>query len=182
MHKLEVLESIKKALLVDDTLKLKDLSNQTIHSASIQQDTGSIALAVLIYSLSKILEKKSKINLKNWNLFVKKFNSFIDLAIKSLEEEDQKRYEDYLERSRKLLTSLSIDLKNYIQDVFRKASINKASKIYEHGISLGKTAKLLGVSQWELSEYAAQTKVSGIDYNRTLDTKKRAKVALEFFS
>jgi predicted transcriptional regulator len=73
-------------------------------------------------------------------------------------------------------------MKPYIQEVLRKASINKASKIYEHGISLGQTAQLLGITQWELSEYSGQTNVSDNDYNKTLDIKKRAKMALEFFS
>ena len=99
-----------------------------------------------------------------------------------MEEKKEDKYIEYLERIRKTISSISISLKPYIEEVLRKASINKASKMYEHGISLGQTAKLLGVTQWELTEYAGQTKISDDYYNSTLDIKRRAQMALEFFS
>ena len=82
--------------------------------------------------------------------------------------------------ARALLQS-QISLKQYIQDVFKKAAINKGSKIYEHGLSLEHTAKLLGTSQWELSEYIGQ-KHFDVQQVQTIDIKERAKMALEFFS
>ena len=63
-----------------------------------------------------------------------------------------------------------------------KASVNKASKIYEHGISMGRTAKMLGITQWELSEYTGQKNVPDNPYNETFDVRKRAEMAMEFFS
>ena len=44
--------------------------------------------------------------------------------------------------------------------MFRRARINKASRIYEHGISLAQTAELLGITQWELMKYLGQTKIA----------------------
>ena len=58
---------------------------------------------------------------------------------------------------RENIEKLSGKLKEYIKDVFLKAEINRASRIYEHGISMKKTAEILGVSIWELAEYAGQT-------------------------
>lgn len=181
-HVIDILESAQTSLINNDILKLKELSNQTLHSASANQDIGSITLAVLIYALSKIIERKGKVKIRRWGDFVKKFNSYINLAAKSIKEEKQDKYEEYLERARKSINQISVDIKPFIQEVFRKASINKASKIYEHGISMGRTAKLLGITQWELSEYTGQTRVSDEDYNKTLDIKKRAMIAMEFFS
>ncbi len=181
-HVIAVLKSVKQALQNEDVLKLKDLSNQTIHSASTSQDEGSITIAVLVYTLSKLLERKEYMKIKNWNNFLKKFNSFLDLAILSLKSQKPENYVYDLEKARKAITSISINLKPYIEEVIRKASINKASKIYEHGISMEQTARLLGITQWELSEYSGQTNVSDVNYNKTLDVKKRAKMALEFFS
>jgi len=76
---------------------------------------------------------------------------------------------------------LSEELKRNVSDVFMKARINKASKIYEHGISMEATSKLLGVSIWELAEYTGQTNISDANYNKTIDIKKRVKTAMEFF-
>jgi len=181
-HVISILKEIKQSLKEEDSVKLKELSNQTIHAASIQQHTDSITLAILIYTLSKLLERKESLKVKNWDSFIKKINSFITLAISALEEKKEDKYIEYLERIRKTISSISISLKPYIEEVLRKASINKASKMYEHGISLGQTAKLLGVTQWELTEYAGQTKISDDYYNSTLDIKRRAQMALEFFS
>jgi TRAP-type mannitol/chloroaromatic compound transport system substrate-binding protein len=180
-HIINVLESTKSALQEQNIIQLKDLSNQTIHCASTEQDLGSILIAIVVYSLGKLLEKKDSLQIKNWNKFIKKFNAILDLAIKAAKEGNEERYEAYLGMARKTLSSLSVNLKPYIEEVMRKASINKASKIYEHGISLGQTANLLGISQWELSEYTGQTSIADTNYNNTINTKKRAQMAMEFF-
>jgi len=145
------------------------------------QDSGSITLAVLVYTLSKLIERNDHKRAKNWGNFVKKFNSWMALAESSIRTSETHEYESYLEQARKSLASLSVNLKPYIQDVILKASINKASRVYEHGISLGKTAQLLGVTQWELSEYTGQKGAEESGYH-TLNVKERAKMALDFFS
>jgi len=72
-------------------------------------------------------------------------------------------------------------MREIIQEVLRKASINKASKIYEHGLSLAKTSKLLGITQWELSEYVGGKDNMQVNLNKTIDAKARAQMAMEFF-
>jgi hypothetical protein len=87
-----------------------------------------------------------------------------------------------LTKIRKTVSQLSGKLKIYIQDVFRKAEINKASKIYEHGISMEQTASLLGVTLFELASYAGQKpEISDATFNKTVDVKKRIKTAMEMF-
>lgn len=181
-HTIQVLEATKQALIENDSLKLKELSNQTIHSASIAQDTGSITIAVLVYALSKLLERREKMKIKNWDLIVRKFNSFISLSITSLMEKNVEKYVKYLEMARNSISIVSPGIKNYLQDILRRASINKASKIYEHGISIEQTAKLLGITQWELLEYSGQSNTVDINYNKTINVKKRIDMAMEFIS
>lgn len=181
-HVINVLEQVREALAHEDVIKLKELSNQTIHSASTFQDTGSITIAVILYALSKLIERKDTLKIKDWANFIRKIDSQFLLAVKALQEDKVDKYEKYMEMARKSITSTALNIKPYIQEVLRKASINKASKIYEHGISLGQTAEILGVSEWELSEYAGQTKVADTSYNITLSIEKRAKMAMEFFA
>jgi hypothetical protein len=182
-HTIEVLEETKEALSKEDVLKLNELSNSTIHSASSLQDTGSITIAVVVYALSKLVERKEALNITNWPQIANKINSFFSLAIKSLKESNIKKYEKYMMQARKSMSTISPELKTYIQEVLRKASINKASKIYEHGISMGQTAKILGITEWELASYSGtQPKTTDINYSMTFDAQKRAKMALEFFS
>jgi len=43
------------------------------------------------------------------------------------------------------------------------------------------TAKLLGITVWELAEYAGQTGISDVNLNITLPIKKRIRIAEEIF-
>lgn len=181
-HQISVLEHTKKSLLSKNIFQLRELSNQTINTASSHQDSASITIAVIIYTLSKLVEREDYKKLKGWDNFVKRFNATLNLAIKSLKDDKLEFYEKYIDKARKIIESQSIALRPYIQDVLKKASINKASKIYEHGVSLEQTAKLLGITQWELSDYIGSKDLSEIKQTQTLDIRKRARLALEFFS
>lgn len=181
-NQLQILEQTQQALSTKNIFQLKFLSNKTINTASAQQDSSSITIAVMIYALSKFVEREDFKKMSGWDKFVKKFNATIDLAIKALKDENDKAYEKHIQKARQIISSHSPSLKQYIHDVLKKASINKGSRIYEHGISLEQTAKLLGISQWELSDYIGSKTLADIKQNQTIDVKTRAKMALEFFS
>jgi len=181
-HQINILEQTKHAILNKSVIQLKDLSNKTIHTASSQQDSASITIAVIIYTFSKLVERDDYKRIKGWDKFVRKFNSFIDLAIMALQSSEKETYEKHIQKARQALESHSITLKPYIHDVLKKASINKASKIYEHGVSLEQTAKLLGITQWELSDYIGSRTMADVKQNQTINVKERAKMAMEFFS
>lgn len=180
IHVAEVLEQTKSALNTHDALKLKDLSDNTIHSACSYQDSGSITIAVLLYSLSKLIARDDHKKIRSWPKFIKKFNSILDLAILALKQDKQDKYRKYIELARKTLESQSVSIRQYIKEVLKKASINKGSKIHAHGISLEQTSKLLGISQWELSDYIGQR--ADDKHAKTINTRTRAKMAMEFFS
>lgn len=180
-HVLNVLKETKEAVSREDTVKLKELSNQTIHSASVNQDIDSILLAVTIYSLSKILERTNYKESPQWDRFFNSFMKHLTLSINALERNNGIKFRKELKKIRAHVSRLSGDFKRNIQDVFRKASINKASKIYEHGISMETTARLLGITIWELAEYSGQTEVSDVNLNITLPEKKRIKLAEDIF-
>ncbi len=179
---LRIFEETKEAISKGDSIKIKNLSNQTINTASLTHDPENIAVAIIVYSLSKILEREDYKKLPGWNNFYKIYVSSIDKIIISFRKNDEMGVRDNLKLIRKAITMLSGKLKIYIKDVFRKASINKASKIYEHGISMGKTAKLLGITMYELANYAGQTEIADIPLTKTLDVKSRIKLAMEMFS
>ena len=49
-HVIKILERTKQAIKEEDVLLLKELSNQTIHTSSMEQDTDSIMIAIIVYS------------------------------------------------------------------------------------------------------------------------------------
>ena len=181
-HVIEVLTRARRALEQEDAAELKQLSDQTIHAASVYQHTDYMFVAVIIYTLSKIIERKDKLQIKNWQQFMREINSLLSLAILSLQHHKQGQFIKFLSKIKRYMENNSKDLRPLIEEVLRKASINKASKIYEHGISLSKTTKLLGVTPWELTEYIGEKENPHIQLNKTIDIKERARMAMEFFS
>ena len=179
---LDILRKTRIALNTRDAVLLKDLSNRTVHTASIYQDTDSIAVAVIVYSLSKIIERSDYSFYKGWSIFMKIVNHSLQESVESLEEENLKGFRDSLVNIRKAVDKISGNLKSSIQDVFYKAMINKASRLYEHGISIEQTANVLGVSLFELSEYAGRTGISEVPLNMTMPIEKRFKIAWEFLA
>jgi len=181
-HIAQVLKETKIALQNKNSIALKELSSKTIHSSCISQDSSSITIAVIVYSLAKIVERGDFKQIRNWDNLVKKIGNLFDLAARSIKENKIDKYQKYVGLARKTLTTHSVTLKPYISQVLKKAAINKGSKIYEHGISLEQTSRLLGISQWELSSYVGQKAPKEKRLRPSLDIKDRAKMALEFFS
>lgn len=180
-HIISLLIEAKKAAQEDDSLKLKDLSNQLVHSSSVFQDEDNIIVAVLLYALSKLIERKINYNEKEYTSYLKKYLDAIDKSIFSIKKNDFKSFRNNVKGMISETSKLSGDIRQGIEDIFQKARINKAARIYEHGISMEKTASLLGISMWELAEYSGQTNVSEADFSKTVDVHTRIKNAMEIF-
>ena len=178
---LRLFQETKKAIEFGDTAKIKNLSDQTTNSAALTHDPDNIAAAVIIYSLSKIIEREGYRNLPGWKKFYEAYISAVNKIVDALKRGDDAAYGKNIDVIRRAIDNLSGKLKIYIQDVFRKASINKASKIYEHGISMEKTAHLLGITLFELASYAGEKEISDIPESATISVKQRIKFAMEMF-
>jgi len=180
-HIIEVLSEVQDSLKRKDYLNIKILSNQLVHSSSVDQDPDVISVTVIIYGLSKLIEREKYQQYKNWPKFYKNYLDGISRLIKTLKKDDLEGFRNEIDLIRKSIQNLSGNLKDYISEVFRKAQINKASRIYEHGISMEKTAKILGISVWELAEYAGSTKIGDVNFALTIPIKERIKTAKEIF-
>lgn len=174
---LNVLNKSLEALRKRDIKEIKELSNKVIHNASIFQDRYSISVAVLIYSISKIIERvKTKIE---FNICCTKISEHLKKGIRFLLDDNFNGFDMELEHLNKELYSLDPKLKIHIREVFEKARINKASRLYEHGISIERTAKLLGISEWELMDYTGKTGIS--EKGVTKNIKERISYARSLF-
>lgn len=179
-HLLEILKKVQITLINKDYVKLKFLSDETILLASFHQDSDTVSLAVIIYSISKLIEREHYLKDKNWESFFIDFKKNINDLITALEKNNDELFRNEIKANSVLIERLSGELKDFIGDVFRKAKINKASKMYEQGISMERTANILGISLWELQEYSG-TRVSENNLNITLPIKERIKLVEEIF-
>ena len=105
----------------------------------------------------------------------------LDLAGKALGKDDVKNARVYLGRIRNSLNEIDGSLGDYIKDVFRKAEINKAFKLYEHGLSSEQVADLLGVSLWDMASYIGQSHIGDAKIAVSMDVKERVKIAEGMF-
>ena len=85
---LRIMQEAKIALEQKDPYKLKSLSDQTLHTATVYQDMDSIVVAVLTYSLAKIIERESYQRMEGWDIFHSSLIKNMDSAISNLEAED----------------------------------------------------------------------------------------------
>jgi hypothetical protein len=176
---LRILEETKTAIQENNTSKIKKLSDQTNNTASRTQDPDNIAVAVVVYAIGKILEREDFREYRGWKRFYNNFMVYLDKSINSLKKNNTVQFSEDIKELRREIETLSGKLKKYIHDVFRKASINKASKIYEHGISMEKTAKLLGITLYELAGYAGN---KHFDYpGASIEPRERIKLVMDFF-
>jgi len=138
-----------RAIKQRDAVSLRTLSNRIIHSASIFQDELTISTAVIMYALSKILDRYGSIE-KRITTHLKKIQML-------LQQEKTKQVFKELLMLREEINTRDKRISSYVQHVINEARIKKGSRIYEHGISLAQTAKVLGVSQWEMMQYIGKT-------------------------
>ncbi|MBD3247150.1 hypothetical protein GF378_00840 [Candidatus Pacearchaeota archaeon] len=178
---LRILEETRKAIERDDPAEIMSLSNQTTNTASLTQDPDNIAVAVIVYSIGKILERENYKKLKGWNSFYKITIDSLERAVEDIKKKDDKKFRKDIETIRKAINKISGKLRKYIQEVFRNAQINKASRIYAHGVSMAQTAKLLGITMFELADYAGKTGISDVPSTTTMNAEKRIKLAMDMF-
>ena len=145
-----VLNKVIYKLQHKDLQNVTELSNEIIHCASIFQDELSISIAVISYALFKILERDNHIE--------PEFITHLIRARHYLEKNNIVKFSKEIKRLSSKITQKDKEMNLYIRHVFNEAEIKKGSKIYEHGISLAQTAKLLNISQWELMKYIGKTK------------------------
>ena len=158
-----------------DILELKDLSDHTIHNASIFQDECSVSLAVLVYALSKIMDKYPQDSPEYKEIL----NLFI-LEKKHLNNDDEQSFHEAIKKLLSIISKVDSKIDMYVQEVINHAQIKKGSRLCEHGVSCAQSADVLGISQWDLMDYLGKTKI--VEYAPGIDIKNRIKFARRLFS
>src|SRR3989344_1613035 len=179
---LNVINEALTAIKNYDAVKLRELSNQTLHSSSIFQDENSISIAVLCYALSKIFERIQYRMYKDWGIFYQVCLSNLDNSRIYLEKDDIKNYQGSIKNILNVIEKLSSNLRRYVKEVIGQAQIAKGSRLYEHGISIGRTAELLGINKWELMDYTGKTGIPDVEENLSFPIDKRIKFARGLFA
>jgi hypothetical protein len=151
---LKVLKKSQKLILHQKHRQLMELSDHTTHNASIFQDRDSISIAVVVYSIAKLMERTPKPF-----PFVKDLNERLNKAEHALRGGNITEFRDAERDLFKFIAEMDKSFQMYIQAVIDKAQIKKGSVLHEKGISVARAATLLGIGQWELMSYIGKTQV-----------------------
>lgn len=167
--------------MIDNSTKLEELSDYSIRSASIYQDSDSLSIAVIIYSLAKMLSRYEAHQLPRWTEIYSNITKEIEKARTDLEADNVKDYRNHIKIIIKIISGSDKDIKLYIDKVIEKARIKKGTKLFEHGVSVEKAASLMGISVWEMMDYVGKTEIFDKEAIKT-DVRQRLLFAKKLFN
>ena len=146
---LVVLKRAARAVKAQDYESLSVISNQVVHNASVFQDNHAVHTAIVLYAIGKVAarckDKCLPINIE------------LDKAIRAVEQGKHSQYEKELRHIMQVLRKTDNKVNMYTQEALDQARVKKGYKFHTHGLSVARTAKLVGVSQWELQGYLGKT-------------------------
>lgn len=173
---ISVLEQAISLIEKNNFVDLKELSNHVIHNASIYQDVDSIQCAVVIYALSKILERTEQEGKKVSSAIIGNLGK----AKEHLENNNEDLYRNSMKVILKEISQTDDKLVMFIQNVIEKANIVKGSSMYGHGISIAKAAEIFGTNQWDLMSFVGKTRIADRE-GESGDITKRLSFAKKLF-
>lgn len=156
-----------------DVEELKALSDHAIEDVALHKDLDIISITVLIYSLYKIVQNLKD---KDYQAILNELKN----AVKAIKIHDLKPYNKSIKNIYSIIRKCDVQVKEHLQDVMQAARIKKGTALLEKGLSIGQAAGLMGLSNWDLQQYAAKTTALQFEAE-TLPAKDRMKLAFNFF-
>jgi len=170
---IQILEQREKK----DIEELRILSDHAIEDVAVYKDLDLISITVLIYSIYKILARISEQEYKQ--LF-----SEMKFAKINLQHGDLGKYNKNIKTLYKIISRANALVKEHLDDVMQAARIKKGTILLSKGLSIGQAAGLMGLTNWDLQQYAGKTTAMEPDlFNRKLvvPIKKRVQIAMKIF-
>lgn len=152
----EILDALKRT----DISSLRKTSNKCTKLLAIEAKKGMLELAIVAYSLAKVLEKPHLRKTEKWDEFISKTQKKLKECVYYAKEGREEAFERCIEELEKELAETEARDKRYVKDVLFKARIKIGSTLYAQGFSLGNAAALVGVSKRDIASYAGKTMIS----------------------
>ena len=178
--KKEILFDLQRAIEILSKKELKDkeeliiLSDHAVEDVALHKDLDLISVTVLIYSIYKVLDCISPEDYDN-------LVSNLQDAHKHLSALNFGRYNKAIKHLFKIVHACNAKVKLHFQDVMQAAKIKKGAILLGKGLSIGQAAGLMGLSNWDLQQYAGKT-VTFDDGHEKVSAKKRLINALNIFN
>jgi hypothetical protein len=174
-----ILDDLDQAIMVLESKgtksaeELKHLSDHAIEDVALYKDLDSISITVLIYSLYKTIFCLDEI----------KYNEMLDLFKKArryLKDNNYGAYNGTIKKMFEIVENCNAKVKEHLQDVMQAARIKKGTVLLQKGLSIGQAAGLMGLSNWDLQQYASKTPIL-FGHHEKIPAKDRLQKALKIF-
>ncbi len=159
LSSLVVLERTHLAFSASDSLGLRELSNQAINSAALDNDPVMAEVAVIAYALSKLLAKAHFQKESSWPALVSSVKKDLVAAIVFAKKQDWKKTTQLLKNITSTISKTDARFGNFWQNGVEKARVKLASSAYALGLSLSQAHMLTGCDKSELFNYIGFTKM-----------------------
>ena len=153
--------------------QLRILSNDVIEDVALYKDLDVISVTVLIYSIYKVI---SSIPKDSRQAIVDGLKS----SKKYLDQGNYGRYNKEIKTLFNLVKKSNAEVKVHLQDVMHAARIKKSAVLLKKGLSIGQAAGLMGLSNWDLQQYAGKNTYF-TDHHEKVQVKTRLLTAMKVF-
>ncbi len=155
---LKAIDSLKESFAKENALDLRLLSNELIKKAALENSHELASIALVAYSLHKVMNKEHHIRSPKWKTRKKAILSCIEKAHNALKKNDSKAFH-------KSINSIAFELQRmdrffgrYVQSIFDKARVKCAADAYFFGLSLSQAADLTHTDRKAVQEYIGFTR------------------------
>jgi len=166
-----LLQQSISAISKNDSFRLKQLSDSNIKSALVFQDEDTLSITVVIYALSKLIERTTKKRI---------IISYLQKAANALHSNNDGKYRSQI---RALINAIRVEdsrLRKFLSNVIEQAQVKKGCALCDNGLSIEKAASILKVSRWDLMQYLGKTQVYE-QSSELIPTEKRLALARSVF-
>lgn len=175
----EILNDLQGAISIleqredKDIEELKTLSDHAIEDIAVQKDLELVSVTVLLYSIYKVV---SCMQASSYDQLLKELQNATD----GLEQRNLGKYNTSIKKLYELVRKCNAKVKEHLNDVMHAARIKKGATLLQRGLSLGQAAGLMGLSNWELQQYAGKS--TALDqHTEKIPAAERLKEALQLF-
>lgn len=175
----EILEILDKVISVleikeeKDIEELKELSDRAVEMVALYKDVDIISMTVMVYSFYKII---TAVNPKDYQELLRE----LKFARESLKEGNLGKYNKSIKSLFEIVKRSNAKVKEHLEDVMQAARIKKGAVLLEKGLSIGQAAGLMGLSNWDLQQYAGKTTALE-SHQEIMPGNKRMATALKMF-
>lgn len=177
--KSEIIKDLNKAIHILQQRKqmnvesMKQLSDEAIEDVALHKDLDVVSITVLFYSIYKVVDCLDD---ESFDYLIKGMTNARD----ALQANSFGRYNKSIKNMFVTVRGCNAKVKEHFEDVMDAARIKKGAVLLQKGLSLGQAAGLMGLSNWDLQEYAGRTVILGAHVEK-VQAKKRLLTAFKLF-